>query len=112
VIEEYCNRAPVDPIEEWKAASAYCRSLSPRLKERDGLCQQVTSLNQQVAELTQELASTQADLSRAQSELVYRQEALARIKQTLGWRLLSIWGPVKYRALIPAWNRMKKIVPW
>jgi hypothetical protein len=112
VIEEYCNRAPVDPIEEWKAASAYCRSLSPRLKERDGLCQQVTSLNQQVAELTQELASTQADLSRAQSELVYKQEALARIKQTLGWRLLSIWGPVKYRALIPAWNRMKKIVPW
>ncbi|HEU4390136.1 MAG TPA: hypothetical protein VFV34_20210, partial [Blastocatellia bacterium] len=73
--------------EEQRAASAYLRWLSPALKE-------VHRLRQERYEVEQELQRKEAELK--------------RIAGTLGSRMLSFYGPVKYGAVLPVWNYIRK----
>ena len=52
----------------------------------------------------------------AELELASRQREiqlegqLERITNSLGWRLLNNYGPIKYRFVLPAYKRIKKIL--
>lgn len=68
---------------------SYYAQQTARLEE------QVTASRQKAVELAQELAVTRADL--------------AKITNTLGWRLLSRYGKIKYRLLLPAYKQLKRL---
>jgi hypothetical protein len=38
------------------------------------------------------------------------QAELERMRSTLGWRLLRRYGPLKYRVVLPAYHRIKKLL--
>lgn len=57
--------------------------------------EQVSESRQKAVELGEELVVTRADL--------------AKITNTLGWRLLSRYGKIKYRLLLPAYEQLKRL---
>lgn len=83
VIAQHRATPPVDLRDEERAAAAYLRSLSPRLKERDQLYEQIARLNGQLAEID-------------------------GVTESMGWRALSGFGRIKHRFLLPVWSRLKK----
>jgi len=62
---------------------------------RSRLEEQVSESRQEAVELSQELAVKRAEL--------------AKITNTLGWRLLSRYGKLKYRLLLPAYKQLKRL---
>jgi hypothetical protein len=87
-----------DPSTEQRAASDYLSWLSPILKNR------VDAWHAR----TQEDDRVRQELERL---LALREAELGNIKQTLGWRLLSHYGPLKYRFLIPAYKQLRRLLP-
>ncbi len=74
---------PVDLREEERAAAAYLRSLSPRLKERDQLYEKIEQLSGQLARID-------------------------GVTESMGWRALSRFGRIKHRYILPVLSRLKK----
>lgn len=64
-------------------------------RETARLEEQVSESRQKAVELGEELVVTRADL--------------AKITNTLGWRLLSRYGKIKYRLLLPAYKQLKRL---
>lgn len=44
-----------------------------------------------------------------ENKLAAKEFELARITNTLGWRLLSYYGPIKYRFLLPVYRRLRNL---
>lgn len=64
-------------------------------REKAQLEEQASESRQKAVELGEELVVTRADL--------------AKITNSLGWRLLSRYGKVKYRLLLPAYRQLKRL---
>jgi glycosyl transferase family 4 len=69
--------------------------VSCHARERARLEEQVFESKQKAGELAGELATKSA--------------ALARMTNTLGWRLLSRYGKIKYRFLLPAYKQLRRL---
>ncbi len=82
-IAQHRATPPVEFREEERAAAAYLRSLSPRLKERDQLYEEIVRLSGQLAEID-------------------------GVTESMGWRALSRFGRIKHRFILPIWNRIKQ----
>jgi hypothetical protein len=79
---------------------------SRRIAEQ--IAQQLAEKEQAVVELSssnEKLSSTVWDLS---STVAEKEAQLGRITKSLGWRLLSYYGPIKYRFLLPPYRIIKK----
>lgn len=125
-IEGFRNLAR-DPAEEQRAASDYLRWLSPVLKERppllaerdrirverDRMASRIAHLEvseQRSTELEQQLRQSEQVRGELEKQLAAATAQLGRINRTLGWRIVSWFGPVKHRFLIPAYKQLKKLL--
>jgi hypothetical protein len=164
VLREFQSTPKCDLVEEERAASAYLRWLTPRLKDQtaaastwleaqlksidqvgqpgernveevrspctdtgsedclsDGrqrrprtshvrsataeACPQVESTNKETPQTV-----TQDRLSAVQAQLSISEAQLSRITGSLGWRIISRYGPIKYRFVLPAYHRIKRLL--
>jgi hypothetical protein len=115
---------PYDAIAEYRAASAYLRAQTPRLKERDGLWIAYQAIQKEQERLQTERDIIQAEREALRAELAASNERvgmqhqqlsatqmeLERLRNTFGWRLLSRYGPIKHRFVLPAYHRIKKLL--
>jgi Glycosyltransferase Family 4 len=115
---------PHDTIAEYRAASAYLRAQAPRLKERDGLWIAYQAIQKEQERLQTERDRIQAERETLRAELAASNERvgiqhqqlsatqaeLERLRNTLGWRLLNRYGPIKHRFVLPAYHRIKKLL--
>lgn len=100
VIREYRREGSLDMADEVRAAAAYLYSLAPRLKERD---LEARLLETRLVEKGQALQSLTI-------RLALEKEEREKITRTLGWRLLNRYGPIKYRVLLPVYNRVRRLI--
>jgi len=75
------------------------------------LADTVAQTSSDLARMSSELARTSSDLAQTQSHLAQTSTELARIKQTRGWRFLSLYGKVKYAFLLPVYNLVRHRKP-
>jgi hypothetical protein len=54
------------------------------------------------------LIAKEREIRRLRVELESREQELERIKGTLGWRMLSGYGRIKHRFLLPVYRRLRK----
>jgi hypothetical protein len=118
VIKEHRN-AEIDRAKEARAVAEYIQSLVPRLwsdtlehelaRFRGQLSVQV-EIESGLAAAEQELNASrvqfETDRSRLERELEQANAELGQIKRSVGWRLLSLYGPVKYRVVLPLYRRV------
>lgn len=86
------------------------KTLSAQLVEKDGI---IKARSRELAEQTRALQG-QAESIEARSrvlsaQLLHNETELQRIKNSLGWRLLSQYGRIKYGLLLPAWRLVGKL---
>jgi hypothetical protein len=98
-IEEF-NNTELDPAADERAAAEYLRLLSARLKENDVLRGERDWIKHLSEQRTDALAK----------QLAEKDAQLTSITRTLGWRLLSRYGPLKHRVVIPAYRRLQKLM--
>jgi glycosyltransferase involved in cell wall biosynthesis/GT2 family glycosyltransferase len=72
--------------------------------------QSLHTTEQSLQTTEQSLQTTVAELTETQNALSDSQAHLERITQSFGWRLLSLYGPIKYRYLLPFF-RMTHLIP-
>jgi GT2 family glycosyltransferase/glycosyltransferase involved in cell wall biosynthesis len=97
---------------EGKAAAPDLRvkaeALSNRLFVKEQQAQKLASALEEKERELRGLASRLSSHERAAQivsiRLVEKEAELNRIKSTLGWRLLSLYGPIKYRYLLPVYR--------
>lgn len=95
VIAEHGNMGPQNIQAEERALASYLRWLTPFKEIRA----QYDRANQ---------AYKERDQLQTQVEQLHAQ--LNRIYSSLGWRLLSLYGPVKYRFVLPAYDRIRRLL--
>jgi len=134
VIAEHAAVGKSDWVAESRAAAEYLQWLSPRIKENDRLRgerdwikaehnklqSRVSSREREMEVLEIRHASKTAQLeeliseSRKQAleltgEVAIRNAELSKITRTLSWRLLSRYGKIKYRFLLPAYEQLQRM---
>lgn len=102
VIVEHRKMWPQDLQAEQRALASYLRWLMPFREIRLGY----ERANQ---------AYKERDQIQMQGEQLHREvdqlhARLKRIYNSLGWRLLSFYGPVKYRFVLPAYDRIRRLL--
>ncbi|HMG34083.1 MAG TPA: sulfotransferase [Blastocatellia bacterium] len=61
----------------------------------------------EVAELQSQISSLQTEIAELSVQLNAKQAELTRINSTLGWRLLSAYGKLKHKVLLPALRALR-----
>jgi Glycosyltransferase Family 4 len=89
VIDEFARQGRPAAADEMAAASDYLRWLAPTYKEANA---GAMKMSETVTETMGKLAETENELE--------------KIKKSLGWRLVSRYGPIKHRYLLPAVRRL------
>src|SRR5207247_1199796 len=74
-------------------------------RERSG--REAATTAQTVELLSSELRQLESQLRERDRQVQEREHQLQRIRRTLGWRLLSRFGKVKYRFLLPGYRWMR-----
>jgi hypothetical protein len=135
VLAEYQGTRIDDSPSELQAASVYLRMLAPRLKDHDEvalhLSEAVTKQNaalaakdatlaardaalagknRALAAKDAALAAKDADLAAKDTDLNAANTELARISNSLAWRLVNRYGPIKYRFVLPWYERAANLL--
>jgi len=97
--------------EEEQSVSMYLNWLSPRLKEIDTLRKELHNSNSLLVEERTEVMRTTAQLANSNKELSDTRTELASITNTLGWRLLKRYGPIKHGLILPAFRYLQRLLP-
>jgi len=135
VLAEYRDNSVNDDRAEMLAAAAYLRMLAPRLKDNDRVALQLSeavaareaALAHRDAKLAEQgrtialqdaaliskdqvLAARDAALAAQEAELNAAKTDLARITNSLAWRLVNRYGPIKYRFVLPLYERADNLL--
>ena len=92
-------------------------ALSIQLQEKDKGLQILSSqLSEQNRALQLQLRNADETVDLLSEQLLDTKNQLQRVKNSLGWRLLSYYGPIKYRFLLPIYRllvpvRTKRLKP-
>jgi SAM-dependent methyltransferase len=100
VLEEHRINRVYDNSSEMQAAAAYLRMLAPRLKDHDEMA---LHLSEAVTTQNAALAAKDADLTAVKTDL-------ARITNSLAWRVVNRYGPIKYRFVLPLYERAANLL--
>ncbi|HEY9232792.1 MAG TPA: glycosyltransferase, partial [Blastocatellia bacterium] len=94
--ESEAQRVAEREREAQRVAESEAQRLAAQLAEKEqslrSLSQRLESMKEQARWQAVQLRDTTAELQ--------------RMKNTLGWRLLSLYGPIKYRYLLPLYRRL------
>jgi hypothetical protein len=95
-----------------ETASAESRTVEERFEHQISVSEEgaekhsltADSMANQLREVARRLAETEHELDSTASSLAEKQSELDRITASFGWRLLSRYGLVKYKVLLPAYR--------
>lgn len=73
------------------------------------LAQQIEQCERNARVLIDRLREKEQKAVALENKLAEKEVELARITNTFGWRLLSHYGPIKYRLLLPAYRRLQRL---
>jgi hypothetical protein len=128
VIAEYSTAGGGNLYDESRAAASYLRWLSSLFKnahvflaeanratsERDQvralLIERERAIAALEAQLPAQAAESDTKVQALVAQLELKEAQLQKITGTFGWRLLSRYGPIKYRFVLPAYRRMKSLL--
>src|ERR1700743_3143154 len=99
--EEITNR-PANESDEIERSEVEQAEQSRRVQE---LSAQLAEQEQAVRSLSRRLAKKDQQVQWLEMELQNKTAEIERMKNTLGWRLLQFFGPIKYRFLMPIVRR-------
>ena len=86
------------------------RALAKQLPEKDKALQIVSSqLGEQNRALQLQLKNADETVDLLSAQLLDTKNQLQRVKNTLGWRLLSYYGPIKHRFLLPMYRLLVSV---
>lgn len=134
VIAEHAATGKSDWAAESRAAAEYLRWLAPRLKEndrlkgeRDWIKAEHNTLHsrftagereaevlksgheKETARLDEQVLESRKKALQLAGELATKSTDLAKITNTLGWRLLSRFGKIKYGLLLPVHRQLQRL---
>ncbi|HKQ04907.1 MAG TPA: glycosyltransferase [Blastocatellia bacterium] len=89
-----------------ESAQTLAAHLSEKENEAQRLAAGLAEKDQALRSLRQRLEKMNEQARRYATQLRDTSAELQRIKSTLGWRLLSLYGPIKYRYLLPIYRRL------
>ena len=92
---------------EAASKKVYAESLLLEMADQKNLRDQVEAERERLANQAREDARAIESLS---TELARKERELQRITRSLGWRLLSRYGRIKYRFLLPAYRRVLEYI--
>lgn len=107
VLAEYRDNRVHDDRAEMLAAAAYLRMLAPRLKDHNEVA---LHLSKVVAAREAALAHRDATLAAKEAELNAAKTDLERITNSLAWRVVNRYGPIKYRFVLPLYRRAANLL--
>lgn len=82
---------------------------SPGNQEIRRLVQQIEESERSSEELVDRIRTQEQRAVTLENNLAAKEHELARLTNTFGWRLLSRYGPIKYRFVLPAYRRLQKL---
>src|SRR2546422_6075031 len=74
------------------------------------LKKQLTQLKAEQARLTQEFQVKEEAVAELVSKVAEKETQLQRISGSVGWRLISRYGPIKYRLVVPTLMTIKRLL--
>ena len=78
--------------------------------ERDSMEAEHNALRSRLtARVEEQVSESRRKAAELAEELAIKRGELAKITNTLGWRLLSRYGKIKYRLLMPAYKQFKRL---
>ncbi|HEY7914266.1 MAG TPA: glycosyltransferase, partial [Blastocatellia bacterium] len=83
------------------------RQVSDKERELAAVTAEALAAEERAQALARELCEKKETVQRLSIELGQKERQLQRITGTLGWRLLSRYGRIKYRFLLPAYRRVQ-----
>jgi hypothetical protein len=86
------------------AQASQLEEVTRKFAEKDG------ARASQLEAVTGRLAVKETEIVRINSSLREKEVQLERITKSLGWRLLSYYGPIKYKVLLPAFKRIVDLI--
>jgi len=114
VLAEYQGTRIDDARSELQAASVYLRMLAPRLKDHDEvvlrLSERVAAQNAAMVAKGEALAASDAELAAKGADLNATKAELAKITNSLAWRVVNRYGPIKYRFVLPLYERAANLL--
>lgn len=114
VLAEYRDTQIDDARSELRAASVYLRMLAPRLKDHDEvvlrLSDTVAAQNAAMVAKDETLAVRDAELAANGADLNAAKTDLERITNSLAWRVVNRYGPIKYRFVLPLYRRAANLL--
>jgi glycosyl transferase family 4 len=110
VISEYASAYEQDADSEQRAASHYLRWLAPTIKKIHSF---EAGANQAAFERDQigaELADVKAQLNKEHEQLTAKENQLKKMTSSFGWRVLSRYGAIKHRFILPIYRRIRAVL--
>ena len=78
--------------------------------ENKALLKRMAETELKILAIKRERLAQEEFISHLQHEVTTARAELAQIHRTLGWRLLSKYGPVKYKIILPALNAVRHLL--
>ncbi len=85
------------------------RQIEEKEEAIESLSAEKESLTLQIKEKEQAIESVSAELEKKEGELREKDLQLQRITRSFGWRLLSLYGRIKHRVLLPVYRWMHEL---
>src|SRR5262249_54392297 len=108
VVARQCDQIQAEIQAELAARARQTDSVSDALRQSEGsrlrLSHEIETLAPQIRQMEMEKLSLQR-------ELLVRTADLERIKRSFAWRLLSRYGRIKYRYLLPIYRLLRLLPP-
>jgi len=79
-------------------------------RNAQGLLNRFRDKEDEAVALQSQLAAKEQEAVALELKLSEKELELERITNTLGWRLLSRYGPIKYRFVLPAYRRLQRLL--
>lgn len=70
---------------------------------------EISERGQYILKLTMDLSEREQTIGRLAAELAAAREQMRRLTGSLGWRMLSLYGQVKHRFMLPAYKKITRM---
>jgi 2-polyprenyl-3-methyl-5-hydroxy-6-metoxy-1,4-benzoquinol methylase/GT2 family glycosyltransferase len=103
-LREHEEAHSIQLAEHEKLVSSLSARLAEAQRSVDALSAKVVENGTQANALSTQLRDKENALSSLYGQLAQKQRELQKITSSLGWRLLTAYGPIKYRYLLPIYR--------